>query len=200
MTSQEIAQMRLYTQQLFQPRCAQPAEIVGWLGAVQAQDYAGAKWALAQWLPSATDATIEQALSDGAILRTHLLRPTWHFVAAADIRWLLALTAPRIHALNAPYYRKAGLDTATFIRSHDILRLVPQESRKGYDVNPKIRNGRGLYRDNATDITAADPEAMLTWLSADRVSVTFCKLDEIDAQQTVFENLVRAWLTLDITS
>lgn len=121
MTGQAIAQQRFYAHQLLQPHCPQPAAVVAWLGAVQAQDYAGAKWSVAQRLPTATDATIEQAFADGAILRTHVLRPTWHFVAAADIRWLLALTAPRVHALNAPYYRKAGLDAATLKRSNDVL-------------------------------------------------------------------------------
>jgi Winged helix DNA-binding domain len=121
MTTQDIAKQRLYAHHLRQLRCRQPAETVAWLGAVQAQDYAGAKWSVAQRLPAATDATMEHAFADGAILRTHVLRPTWHFVAAADIRWLLALTAPRVHALNAPYYRKAGLDTATLNRSNDIL-------------------------------------------------------------------------------
>ena len=60
---------------------------------MQAQDYLGAKWALGLRLPGTTDAKIEQAFNDGAILRTHVMRPTWHFVAPADIRWLLALTA-----------------------------------------------------------------------------------------------------------
>ena len=60
---------------------------------------------------------VEQAFNDGQILRTHVLRPTWHFVAPEDIRWLLALSAPRIHAANAYYYRQAGLDAKTFAKS-----------------------------------------------------------------------------------
>lgn len=129
-TSNEIATLRLHAHQLAQPQFTQPAAIVGWLGAVQAQDYAGAKWALAQRLQGTNDATIEQAMSDGSILRTHLLRPTWHFVAAADIRWLLALTAPRIHALNAYQYRQCGLDAATLARSHEVLAQALQDGQQ----------------------------------------------------------------------
>jgi hypothetical protein len=59
------------------------------------------------------DADVEQVFATGRILRTHLLRPTWHFVLPEDIRWMLQLTAPRVHALNAYYCRQVGLDEAT---------------------------------------------------------------------------------------
>lgn len=130
MTFSEIAQLRLQAHQLIQPRFSQPDDLVAWLGAVQAQDYAGAKLALAQRLPGTTDAVIEQAFSEGAILRTHLLRPTWHFVAAADIRWMLALTAPRVHALNASYYRKYGLDATTQALGNAVLIQTLQGGRQ----------------------------------------------------------------------
>ena len=68
-----------------------------------------------------TDADVEQAFAEGSILRTHLLRPTWHFVTPGDIRWVLALTAPRVNAANAYYYRKLELDQTTFRRSHAAL-------------------------------------------------------------------------------
>jgi hypothetical protein len=84
---------------------------------MQAQDYPAAKWAIGLRSPGMQDADIEQAFNDGLILRTHVLRPTWHFVAPEDIRWLLALSAPRIHAANAYYYRQAGLDAKVFAKS-----------------------------------------------------------------------------------
>ena len=65
----------------------------------------------------AGDDQIELAFSQGRILRTHVMRPTWHFVAPADIRWMLALTAPRVSARMAPYNRRLELDAATFRRS-----------------------------------------------------------------------------------
>ncbi|MBC8076067.1 MAG: AlkZ family DNA glycosylase, partial [Chloroflexales bacterium] len=116
-----IAHERLYHQRLAANPLDHPAAVVQWLGAVQAQDYAGAKWSLGLRLRAATDDDVERAFNEGAILRTHLLRPTWHFVVPADIGWLLALTAPRVHALNAPYYRKIGLDDALYGRVVDAL-------------------------------------------------------------------------------
>lgn len=121
MTNFDIAHQRLHNQRLLGNPFEQPADVVGWLGAVQAQDYAGAKWAVGQRTHGMTDATLDQAFAAGTILRTHVLRPTWHFVTPADIRWMLALTAPRVHALNAAYYRKAGLDEAVFARSNAAL-------------------------------------------------------------------------------
>jgi hypothetical protein len=121
MTPLDIPHLRLYNQRIASPNLSQPGEVVGWLGAVQAQDYAGAKWAVGLRSRGATDPDIEQAFATGAILRTHLLRPTWHFVTPADIRWLLALTAPRVHALNAPYYRRLEFDQDLIRRSHDAL-------------------------------------------------------------------------------
>ena len=90
--------------------------------AVQSQDYLGAKWALAQRTPELADAAVQQAFLEGKILRTHVLRPTWHFVSPRDIRWLLALTAPRVHALNAYYYRQHGLDKKLMQRANERIR------------------------------------------------------------------------------
>lgn len=91
------------------------------MGAVQAQDFPAAKWALALRMRTTTDAVIQQAYDEGQILRTHLMRPTWHFVAPDDIRWLLELTAPRVNARAGPYFRKYELDTAVFKRSNKVL-------------------------------------------------------------------------------
>ena len=121
MDKHDIAQWRLLNLRLEGEPLPTPEAAVGWLGAVQSQDFAPAKWSLAQRTRGAGDAAVDQAFADGAILRTHVLRPTWHFVLPADIRWLLALTAPRVHALNAYYYRQLGLDDATFQRSDVVL-------------------------------------------------------------------------------
>jgi len=88
---------------------------------VQAQDFEGAKWALAQRVQKASDGEIEKAFAEGSILRTHVLRPTWHFVAPADIRWMLELTAPRVNAAMSGYFRKYSLDEAVFRRSSRVL-------------------------------------------------------------------------------
>jgi hypothetical protein len=80
------------------------------MGAVQAQDYAGAKWALGTRLNNLTDADLDNLVDSGKILRTHVLRPTWHFVLPQDIRWMLELTAPRIAASFQGYLQKLQLD------------------------------------------------------------------------------------------
>ena len=121
MTSLDIVRQRLYNQHLVGVPFEKPSDVVGWLGAVQAQEYAGAKWAIAQRTQGITDAALEQAFAEGAILRTHIMRPTWHFVTPADIRWMLELTAPRVSALNAHYYRKLELDDSLFVQSHALL-------------------------------------------------------------------------------
>jgi hypothetical protein len=97
---------------------------------VQAQDYAAATWAVGLRLQGSTDAAIDQALADGTILRTHIMRPTWHFVTPADIRWMLALTAPRVNAANASYYRRFELDDAVFLRSNAVLTQALQGGKQ----------------------------------------------------------------------
>jgi len=117
----DIPFQRLHNQKLSHPTFKIPNEVVQWLGAVQAQDYAGAKWALAQRMQDTTNAALDEAFADGSILRTHLLRPTWHFVTPKDIRWMLKLTAPRVHAVSAYMYRQSGLDKAIFKKSNATL-------------------------------------------------------------------------------
>lgn len=106
---------------LWGPPFSAPEDVVRWLGAVQSQDYGPAKWSIADRTDGVSDADVERAFADGAILRTHVLRPTWHFVLPADIRWLLELTAPRVHALNAYYYRQLGLDDAARAKSSELI-------------------------------------------------------------------------------
>ena len=88
---------------------------------MQAQDYAGAKWAIGLRAVGLDDQRIEHAFNEGAILRTHMMRPTWHFVAPADIRWIQKLTGPRVNAQNALYYRNGGLDAPALRRGAKVL-------------------------------------------------------------------------------
>lgn len=121
MNTIDIIRYRLFNQQIAETQFTKPAEIVSWLVAMQAQEYAMAKWAIGLRLPGSTNEFIEKAFTDGTILRTHVMRPTWHFVAPKDIRWLLKLTAPRVEAINAYTYRAQELDTKIFKRSNDII-------------------------------------------------------------------------------
>jgi hypothetical protein len=118
---QEIAHRRMQTQRLWGAPLGGPEAVVRWLAAMQSQEFAVAKWSVAQRTDGADHAAVARAFADGAILRTHVLRPTWHFVLPEDIRWLLALTGPRVQALNRYYYRQAGLDDRLLARSNDRL-------------------------------------------------------------------------------
>lgn len=117
----DVIRQRLSRQFLTGPKAQTAVEVIRALGAVQAQDYAGAKWALGMRVRSTTDAAIEDAIGRGQIIRTHILRPTWHFVLPEDIRWMLALTGPRIAAAMASYNRKMELTPAILRRTHAVL-------------------------------------------------------------------------------
>jgi hypothetical protein len=128
-----LLRRRLFNQRLLRSDFRSAADVVRWLGAVQAQDYAAAKWAVGLRAKGTSDAKIEEAFNEGAVLRTHVLRPTWHFVAPSDIRWMLALTGPRVHAANGYYYRTLELDPKTRRRSRKVLERA-------------LRGGRSLTR------------------------------------------------------
>ena len=91
----------MHNLRLWGPPLDSPEEVVGRLAAMQAQEFALAEWAVAQRARSVSKAAVDRAIANGTILRSHVMRPRWHFVLPADIRWLLELTRPRINALNA---------------------------------------------------------------------------------------------------
>lgn len=115
-----VAARRLAAQGLTGAGFATPTEVVRRLGAVQAQDYAAAKWAVALRC-GATNAELDALLAAGTLVRTHVLRPTWHLVLPEDLRWMLAATRDRVHRYNGTYYRKLGLDDATLRRGDAVL-------------------------------------------------------------------------------
>lgn len=129
-----IAGQRLENQGLTRSRGRDPAGVVASLGAVQAQEYGPARWALAlRMRAGVTDGEIARACDEGRILRTHVMRPTWHFVAPSDIRWMLALTAPRVHQRLAVYMRRLELDARTLTRGTKVFERA-------------LTNGRHLTR------------------------------------------------------
>lgn len=121
MTSAALLYLRLLNQQLLNSSYKKPEKLVQWMGAIQAQDYAGCKWAVGVRTVNTTDSSIEQAINNGLIIRTHVLRPTWHLVHPEDIRWMLKLTAPRVHAFSAFGYRQMELTDAIFKRANKAL-------------------------------------------------------------------------------
>lgn len=169
-TQRDIIRERLTNQRLTTAPFRQPAEVVAWMGAVQAQDYPAAAWALGLRMQEATEAAIDQALAEGSILRTHIMRPTWHFVTPADIRWLLALTAARVRAASASMYRQLELDDALFRRSHAVLtnalqggkqltraELVAALQQAGIDATEQLRFTYIMFQAELDGIICSGP-------------------------------------------
>jgi hypothetical protein len=134
MTGVDLAWRRLHGQRVIGPPFADPAAAVASLGAVQAQDYLGALWALGLRTRDATEAGVERAIADRRIVRTWPMRGTLHFVPATDARWMLELLTPRVAAGRRARHRALGLDEAVFTRSKHLLERA-------------LRGGRGLTRD-----------------------------------------------------
>lgn len=117
----EIARQRLQTQHLIPTPLESAEAVVGFFGAMQAQEYPYAKWSIGQRTPGLTDAAVDGMLAAGTILRTHILRPTWHFVLPADIRWIMSVTAPRVAVFNRHWLRRAELDLRAIARAEEVL-------------------------------------------------------------------------------
>lgn len=127
MNLSDIVSLRLQNQHLIGEKLKNPQQVVAQLGAVQAQDFAAGKWGIGQRIKDATDEDIERAFNDGLILRTHVMRPTWHFVLPSEIRSMLALTAPRVKKFLAHYDRKLELDPPFLSRCNRIFTKVLED-------------------------------------------------------------------------
>ncbi|HEY7201047.1 MAG TPA: winged helix DNA-binding domain-containing protein [Candidatus Dormibacteraeota bacterium] len=116
-SADDVAARRLRTQRLTGEPFAAAVDAVRFLVAVQSQDYPGAKWGLGLRTRGVRDADLDALYDAGSLLRTHVMRPTWHFVLPDDIRWLLDLTAARVKARLAPYDRRLEIDEPLLARS-----------------------------------------------------------------------------------
>ena len=136
-----MVRLRAAANGLAGPPCATPAEVAGRLLAVQSQDVQPSAWSIAQRLDGATEQVVERSRASGELVRTHVLRPTWHDVRAEDLRWLLALTGPRVLALMTSVRRELALDD-------DVLRTARR-------VVEEVLPGRHLTRPQITAALAA---------------------------------------------
>ena len=153
MTPKDLLRARLYFQKLDKPAFKTPADMVRYFGAVQAQDFLGSLWAVGQRVEGATEATVEEALNDGKIVRSWPMRGTLHYTAPEDLRWMLDLLGERAIAKSLTYQRDAGLTPKDFTKSRSILEkglqgkvvergdLYALLERKGIDTS----NTRGLH-------------------------------------------------------
>ena len=129
MNFKDISRVRLFTQQIAEPKFNNAKDIVSWMGAMQAQDLNMAKLAVGIRLPNSTDKLIETAINNGEILRTHLLRPTWHFVSPDDIYWMLDLTAPQIKAVTKSRDKNLELNEIIYRKSNSIIEKALADGR-----------------------------------------------------------------------
>ena len=145
MTLAAIAQTRLRNQLLTTTGLRRAEDVVAWMGAVQAQEFEPATWALAlRMRDGAKAADAQRAFDSGHILRTHVMRPTWHFVAATDIRWLQGLTSPRVQRIAAGYNRRLELDARTLRRGLGIIEraLGDEQHLTRTEVSERLERAR----------------------------------------------------------
>ncbi|HEV7810046.1 MAG TPA: winged helix DNA-binding domain-containing protein [Candidatus Limnocylindrales bacterium] len=151
MTNRAIAHARLRNSRLVGPPLGTPQDVVRWSGAVQSQDVPGALWAIGQRLPHGASAEVVGGAFDrGEIVRTHAMRPTWHFLAPDELRWIQALTGERVHRVAGSMYRRLGLDDAVFRRAEAAMRgaLSGGRARTRDELRDPVR---------ATGLDLADP-------------------------------------------
>lgn len=170
MATSSLLSQRLHNQRLSTPEFETPADVVRWFGAVQAQDFQAAKWALGLRMRAATDTSLEMAFNKGQIIRTHVMRPTWHFVTPEDIRWLLQLTAPRVKIRTGPYFRKFDLDDKVLKQTNRILKsalksekyltratLQKELNKAGVDASDPIRLAHIFLRAELDAVVCSGP-------------------------------------------
>ena len=121
MNLKDIASLRLINQQIAGTKFKSAKEIVAWMGAMQAQDSAMVKWAVGVRLPGSTEQSIMAAMDTGEIIRTHVLRPTWHLISADDLRWILDLTAPQIKKSLKARHMELGLTETVLSKSRKVM-------------------------------------------------------------------------------
>ena len=133
--TRSLVQRRMYAQMLWGARPAKPEDVVARLGAVQAQELRVARWSIGQRCRRTSSRAIDEALAEGSILRTHVLRPTWHFVLPRDLRWMLRLTGPRVAAKMAYYDRTLELDAKVYARSNKVIAKAVTD---GHRTRPEL--------------------------------------------------------------
>ena len=116
-----IPSTRLLNQRLMGNKNDNVQKVVEYFGAIQSQDFPAAKWSLGIRLKNSTNISIEKAYDEGVILRTHIMRPTWHFVSPSDIRWMQKLTSNRVKALMGHYNRRLELNDKVFAKSNTAI-------------------------------------------------------------------------------
>jgi len=193
----DIARLRLHNQQIAGATFNQPSDVVAWLGAVQAQDYLGALWAVGLRMRNAVEADIERALANRTIIRTWPMRGTLHFVAAADVRWMIELLTPRIVAGSARrLHQQFGLDEATFARGKELFARALQGGKQlTRNAMYKALEAGGISTDGQRGLHILGRlahDGVICFGARVGKQQTFALLDELVIAPTPFAKLKRA--------
>jgi len=164
MPASDFFRQRLLNQHVTRPGLKRPEDVVRLLAAVQSQDYPGAKWSIGMRLARGTDAQIDEAFNEGRILRTHVLRPTWHFVLPEDIRWMLDLTSPHVRRMNQYVARRFEVDAALCRRALRILEKALRDGRHHTRAEVAALLGKSGIRASGIRLACIMMEAELTGL------------------------------------
>jgi hypothetical protein len=124
MNLSEISNLRLVNQHVSEPKYTTAKELVGWMGVMQAQDFNMAKLAVGIRTTGSTEAAIEKTINEGDIIRTHVLRPTWHFVTPENIGWMLDLSSEKIKAVMRSSDKQLGITEEIYKKSNPLFEKV----------------------------------------------------------------------------
>lgn len=173
---------RLKQQKINYQDLSTPQKVVAYMGAMQAQDLEMSKWAVGLRLPNSTQTHIENALNDGKLVRTHILRPTWHIISGQDIRWMMALTGKNIKTLAGTYERKLGMDAALFTKANDLMvkALEGGKSLTRQELMQELEKG-GIKTDSSRAVhfmMNAETDAIVCNGTPKGKEITYALLDE----------------------
>lgn len=150
MNLKDIANIRLISQKIINSNLKTPKEVVNYMGAMQAQDFNMSKWAIGIRIPASTEEKINSAINNGEIIRTHLLRPTWHFVSNDDIYWMLELSAQKIISSLKSRHKQLGLDEKIFSKSNKIIEnaFLKKVNLKRSELKAELEKSKIILNDN----------------------------------------------------
>ena len=182
MDKRDIARLRLRSQRLADTQLDTIDGVIDWLVCSQSQDYGPGKWSIGQRARGLSDAGLDEALAQGRILRTHILRPTWHFVAPRDIRWIHALTGPRVLVQNRHYMTQLELTDELLRRTADVLEKALTGKRLTRPQVQKALADAGIVAEGtrlAYVLMQAELECVITSGGLAGKQQTYALLDEI---------------------
>ena len=128
MNLEYISSLRVTNQRISDSNLKTAKEVADCLIALQAQDYSMSKWALGIRIRNSTQKCINNEIDSGDIIRTHLLRPNWHFVSSNDVYWLLELSAPQIKAALKYRDKQLGLSETVFRKCNSAIEKTLKNS------------------------------------------------------------------------